>query len=179
MHYVQTSITIGTTGTQFTLNPGDLLLVLDPGVGTVALNGGDGNPANDFSADRKEHRRLPADGGRQLRQRRVFHALDDGVKNGGATYNVHALALVETATTVGGVVLPAGTFVSRHSRPVIALQRLHLHGIGTGAAAATQTSDTALLLSALPSAPAPARSRGFTCFPDPPRSTTPCCRPAR
>jgi hypothetical protein len=147
MHYVQTSITIGTTGTQFTLNPGDLLLVLDPGVGTVALNGGDGNPANDFSADRKDIVVFRPTVAGNYASGEYFMLLDDGVKNGGATYNVHALALVETATTVGGVVLPAGTFVVAHSSPSLHYNVYTFTASGTGAAAATQTSDTALLLS--------------------------------
>ncbi len=69
MHYVQTAITIGSgAGIKFNLNPGDLLLVLDPGAGTVSLNGGA------LARRPQGHRRLPADQRRQLFERHVFDA---------------------------------------------------------------------------------------------------------
>ena len=146
VHYVQSAITIGTTGAQFTLNPGDLLLVLDPASGSVALNAGDGNLANDFSADRQDivvYR--PATLGNYA-SGEYFMLLDNGVQNGGTSYNVHALSLVETDTMVGGTLLTAGTFIVAHSNTSLHYNIYTFSATGTGNGAATQTSNTSLLL---------------------------------
>ena len=148
MHYVVTSITIGTTGAQFTLNPGDLLLVLDPGASpaTVTLNTGDGNPANDFVADRQDIVVYRPSVAGNYASGEYFMLLNNGVKKGGVTYNVHAISLVETATTIGGTTLAAGTFIVAHSNTLLHYNVYTFNAAGTGIGAATQTSNTSLLL---------------------------------
>ena len=153
MHYVQSTLTLGTTGTQFTLNPGDLVMVLDPGgsPATVTLNTGDGNPANDIVAERRDivvYR--PAVAGNYATGT-YFMLLDNGIHDGAPTvgsppYNVHALSIVETATTVGGTPLAAGTIVLSHSTKTIHNNIYTTTVIGTGVGAATQTTDTQLLI---------------------------------
>ena len=106
MHYVQTAISIGTGTGKFNLNPGDLLLVLDPGgaPATLSLNAGA------LIVERQDivvFRRTTA--GNYAAGTSML--LDDGVKDSATTYNVHGLSLVETTTTIGGITLPVGTFL--------------------------------------------------------------------
>ncbi|MEO8278350.1 MAG: putative Ig domain-containing protein [Ideonella sp.] len=119
MHYVQTAISVGNNSgpnTRFDLNPGDLLLTMDTGNGSVTLNSG---TPQQFIADRMDIVVFRPTAAGNYASGQYFMLLNDGVKDAGGSYNVHALTLIETATTVGGTLLPAGTFVIAHSTPAV------------------------------------------------------------
>ncbi|MCB2008525.1 MAG: DUF4347 domain-containing protein, partial [Rhodoferax sp.] len=113
MHYVQNAITIGAAGnTQFALNPGDLVLVLDPGGGSVLRNG--------ITIDRMDIVVFRPTAAGDYATGTYFMLLDDGVRDGlGGPYEVHGLSLVENDITVGGQFLAAGSFVVAHSTPAL------------------------------------------------------------
>ena len=147
LHYVQSTLTLGTTGTQFTLNPGDLVMVLDPGAApaTVALNGGA------LVVDRRDIVVFRPSVAGNYASGTYFMLLDNGIHDAAPTvgtppYNVHAISIVETDTTVGGTVLPAGTIVLSYSTKAIHNNIYTTTVIGTGAGASTQTTDTQLLI---------------------------------
>ncbi len=153
LHHVQSTLTLGTTGTQFALNPGDLVLVLDPGAApaTVSLNLGDGDTANDLTVDRRDIVVFRPSLAGNYASGTYLMLLDDGLHDAAPTagsppYNPHAISIVETDTLVGGTLLPAGTIVLAHSTAALQNNVYTLGVIGTGVGALTQTTDTQLLL---------------------------------
>ncbi|WP_418316904.1 putative Ig domain-containing protein [Piscinibacter sakaiensis] len=141
MHYVQTAITIGSgLGVKFNLSPGDLLLVLDPSPDpSVSLNLGA------LIVDRKDIVVFRPTVAGNYASGTYSMLLNDGVKNGLTSYNVHGLTLVETDTMVGGVLLPAGTFVVAHSTPALHANVYTFTASSTGSLT-TSTSNTSLLI---------------------------------
>jgi hypothetical protein len=147
LHYVQTTLTLGTTGPQFVLNPGDLVMVLDPGAApaTVTLNAGDGNPANDIVADRRDIVVFRPSVAGNYASGAWHMLLDDAIHDGATVYNPHAISIVEADTAVGGTLLSAGTIVLAHSDPSIHNNVYVTTVIGTGVGT-SQTADTQLLI---------------------------------
>ena len=140
LDFVQSTITIGTTGAKFTLRQGDLLMVMDAGKGaTVNLGNGVVAGREDIVVYRPTTAGNYASGTYTM-------LLQGGAHLGTTTYNVHALSLIETDTMVGGKLLTAGTFVMAHSDPAFHNNIFTFTATGTGIGTATQTSDRTLLL---------------------------------
>lgn len=143
LHYVQTALTIGAAGTPFTLAPGDLLLVLDPGAGsTVTLDG--------TTFDRRDIAVFTPTVAGNYAAGTYRMLLDDGMHDGAPTagtppYDVHAITLVETPTTVGGTTLAAGSFVVAYSTPSVHMNIYTIDASSTGTGT-TVTGDARLLL---------------------------------
>ena len=114
--------------------------MLDPGAGTVSLNGGA------LIVDRKDIIVFRPTTAGNYSSGSYSMLLDDGVKDAVKTYNVHALSLVETPTTIGGVLLPAGTFVVAHSDTTMHNSVYTFTATSTGLAALTQTSNATMLI---------------------------------
>ena len=160
MHYVQSPTLIGSssggTNTTTQLNSGDLLLTLDPGGSpdTVTLNPGSANAVIVERQDIVVFR--PTTQG-DYSSGTYYMLLDNGVKSGATTYNVHGLSLVETATDVGvgadRVTLQAGTLVVAHSSRglhnnvyTVQVNSTAKTAISTNGTNATSTNDRVLLL---------------------------------
>ncbi len=149
LHFVQKPNSVGTTGTRFTLKPGDLVMVLDPGKApaTVTLNS---NQNTQFVATRQDivvYRPTAAD---NYTNGTWFMLLNKGVHVGTTIYNVHEVSIVETPTTIGGTTLAAGTFLVAHSDATMHMNIYTLTVSGTGMGTNTQTSDCAALLLGAP-----------------------------
>ncbi|QDU99016.1 DUF2341 domain-containing protein [Lignipirellula cremea] len=133
LHYVESNITIGANPNHFDLRSGDLVLAFDK---IVTLNENDGDPGNDFDADRKDLVVYRPDAPGDYSAGEYFMLLDDQVRDASNTFNVYALTLVETDTVVGGTTLTAGTFLVAHSNPNHEdISTLHITGTGVNSAA--------------------------------------------
>lgn len=146
-HYVETNLRIGDTGTHFDLNSGDLLMTLDQGGGTVALNFG---LPTQFDAGRGDVVVFRVDVAGDYSAGEWFMLFEDGVHDASTTYNIRALSLVETDTMVGDVTLTAGTFLVAHSNSSVHHNIYTFTATGTGIGGATVTSDRADLLLGVP-----------------------------
>ncbi len=136
LHYVETYITVGTTpGRTFDLQPGDLLVTLDPG-GVV-----DG-----VTYDRKDILVYRPSGPGTYGTGTYFMLLDDGIHDASQSYNSHEIHLVERDTVVGGTLLTRGTFIVARSTPAEHDNLYVFNVIGIGSGANTNTSNIQLLM---------------------------------
>ncbi len=133
LYYVQTALTVG----GFALAPGDLLLVLDPGAGTVTLDG--------IAFDRQDVAVFRPSVAGNYSSGSYSMLLDNGVHDASTNFDVHAIALVETATTIGGTTLASGTFLVANSTPGGDMNVYTFDASSTGVGS-TVTGDMQLLL---------------------------------
>ncbi|WP_418315025.1 VCBS domain-containing protein [Piscinibacter sakaiensis] len=146
LHYVETTLTLGDGGSnnQFTLNPGDLLIAFHND--DVDLNGGDGNPYNDFRADEEDIVVFRPHVAGNYASGSWSMLLQDGVHRSGSDREVHAFTLVETDTMVGGTLLTAGTLLVAHEGGSEDSNIYTVRIRSTGLGSLTKTDDRQLLL---------------------------------
>jgi VCBS repeat-containing protein len=147
MHYVESTVTLGTTGTQFTVLKGDLILTLDPGKDTTGNAGGVAVDRMDIVVFRPTVTGDYSSGTYSMLIDGDAADLDSGVHDAIKAYNVHAISLVEKDTLVGGTVLTKGTFLVAHSDKSLHHNIYTFNVVGTGVGAATETTPVNLLLS--------------------------------
>lgn len=139
VHYVESNVTVGTAPNAFVVNPGDLILTLDPGGGgaTVILNAGDGDATNDITVDRQDLVVYRPNTIGDYSAGEYFMLLDSSVADATKTLNVHGIALVERDTIIGGTTLNSGTLIVAHANPDHQnLATLSITGTGTASSAA-------------------------------------------
>ncbi len=146
LHYVETKLTIGDGGTnnQFTLNPGDLLIVFNDD--NVDLNGSDGNAFNDFTADKKDIVVFRPTVAGNYSSGSWSMLLNDAVHRSGSDRDIFAFALVEADTLVGGTTIAAGTFLVAHEGGSEDSNIYTVRARSTGLGSLTRTDDRQLLL---------------------------------
>ncbi len=145
LHYVETTLTIGSASNrQFTVNPGDLLLVFSSD--DVTLNDNDGISGNSFKADREDVVVFRPHVAGNYGSGTYHMLLEDGVHRSGSDRNIHALALVETDTLLGGTLLKAGTLLVAHEGGAEDSDVYTVDIQGTGFNSLTKTSERQLLL---------------------------------
>ncbi|WP_153558811.1 DUF4347 domain-containing protein [Roseimaritima sediminicola] len=149
MHYVQSTVTLGTTGTQFTVQHGDLILSFDTGGGAGTV-GGLSVDGKDILVFRPDTPGNYSSGTYSMLIDGDGAVADSGVHDATTTFDVHALSLVEQDTVVGGTTLTKGTFLVAHSDASLHHNIYTFNVVGTGIGAATETTDTELLLGGQP-----------------------------
>lgn len=147
LHFVESTVTLGTTGTQFTVKQGDLIMTLDPGGGNTGTAGGISVDRMDIVVFRPD---TPGDYSSGTYSMLIDGDSGDptsGVHDATKAYNVHAISLVERDTVVGGTTLTKGTLLVAHSDKSLHHNIYTMDVIGTGVGASTETSEVELLLS--------------------------------
>ena len=104
LHYVNSTMTVGTTGAQMPQMPGDLLVTFNQ----------DGQTYGGVPADRTDVLLYRPGAGFDYANGTYSMLLDDPIDDGGVK-NVHAFTLVEQDTVVGNTTVTAGTFLIARS----------------------------------------------------------------